>query len=74
MYEFCTQTRRQRIMQRNRTERLSDLLDWQTLGQYYRMARRKALEATHPQFFQARKRSGSGSNTPTSPVGGHLWC
>ncbi|XP_064399869.1 glycogen [starch] synthase, muscle-like [Halichondria panicea] len=67
MYEFCTQTRRQRIIQRNRTERLSDLLDWQTLGQYYRIARKKALEATHPQFFQARKRSGSGSNTPTSP-------
>jgi len=33
MYEFCSQTRRQRIIQRNRTERLSDLLDWQTLGQ-----------------------------------------
>ena len=33
MFEFCSQTRRQRIIQRNRTERLSDLLDWQTLGQ-----------------------------------------
>lgn len=33
MYEFVSQTRRQRIIQRNRTERLSDLLDWQTLGQ-----------------------------------------
>ena len=33
MYEFCCQSRRQRIIQRNRTERLSDLLDWQTLGQ-----------------------------------------
>lgn len=66
MYEFCSQTRRQRIIQRNRTERLSDLLDWQTLGQYYRMARRKALETTHPTFFQSRRRSSSGS-TPTSP-------
>lgn len=68
MYEFCTQSRRQRIIQRNRTERLSDLLDWQTLGQYYRMARRKALEKTHPSFFQTRRsRSGSGTLTPTSP-------
>ena len=25
-------TRRQRILQRNRTERLSELLDWQSLG------------------------------------------
>lgn len=66
MYEFCSQTRRQRIIQRNRTERLSDLLDWQTLGQYYRMARRKALEATHPNFYKLRRR-GSGTLTPTSP-------
>ena len=28
--------RRQRIIQRNRTERLSDLLDWKNLGVYYR--------------------------------------
>ena len=37
LYEFCRQNRRQRILQRNRTERLSELLDWQSLGkvQYY---------------------------------------
>ncbi|XP_038852234.1 glycogen [starch] synthase, liver-like [Salvelinus namaycush] len=28
MFGFCQQSRRQRIIQRNRTERLSDLLDW----------------------------------------------
>jgi hypothetical protein len=28
MVEFVTETRRQRIIQRNRTERLSELLDW----------------------------------------------
>lgn len=28
MVSFCQKTRRQRINQRNRTERLSDLLDW----------------------------------------------
>ncbi|XP_073418386.1 glycogen [starch] synthase, liver-like isoform X2 [Dendrobates tinctorius] len=32
LYSFCQQSRRQRIIQRNRTERLSDLLDWRYLG------------------------------------------
>lgn len=32
MYDFCKLNRRQRIIQRNRTERLSDLLDWRNLG------------------------------------------
>lgn len=32
MFNFCQQSRRQRIIQRNRVERLSDLLDWRYLG------------------------------------------
>ncbi|MGH0134755.1 UNVERIFIED_CONTAM: hypothetical protein FKN15_006928 [Acipenser sinensis] len=32
MFGFCQQSRRQRVIQRNRTERLSDLLDWRYLG------------------------------------------
>lgn len=32
LLQFCQQSRRQRIIQRNRTERLSDLLDWRYLG------------------------------------------
>lgn len=32
MFSFCQQSHRQRIIQRNRTERLSDLLDWRYLG------------------------------------------
>ena len=36
MYGFSCLNRRQRIIQRNRTERLSDLLDWKSLGIYYR--------------------------------------
>uniref|UniRef100_A0A803VZ22 Glycogen [starch] synthase n=1 Tax=Ficedula albicollis TaxID=59894 RepID=A0A803VZ22_FICAL len=32
LYGFCQQNRRQRIIQRNRTERLSDLLDWKYLA------------------------------------------
>jgi len=44
MFEFSRLKRQQRIIQRNRTERLSDLLDWKTLGIYYRQARMKALQ------------------------------
>lgn len=32
MYDFTRLSRRQRVIQRNRTERLSDLLDWRNLG------------------------------------------
>ncbi|KAK9508059.1 hypothetical protein O3M35_007805 [Rhynocoris fuscipes] len=48
MYEFTKLSRRQRIIQRNRTERLSDLLDWRSLGIYYRQARQKALQCVYP--------------------------
>jgi len=48
MYGFSCLNRRQRIIQRNRTERLSDLLDWKSLGIYYRQARMKALQAVFP--------------------------
>ena len=32
LYDFVQLNRRQRIIQRNRTERLSELLDWRILG------------------------------------------
>jgi glycogen(starch) synthase len=32
MFDFSSLSRRQRIILRNRTERLSELLDWNTLG------------------------------------------
>ena len=32
LWEFVQLNRRQRIIQRNRTERLSELLDWRILG------------------------------------------
>ena len=35
MHDFVKLNRRQRIIQRNRTERLSDMLDWKSLGIYY---------------------------------------
>lgn len=51
MYSFCQQSRRQRIIQRNRTERLSDLLDWKYLGRYYVHARQLALAKAFPDSF-----------------------
>jgi glycogen(starch) synthase len=51
MYDFARMSRRQRVIQRNRTERLSDLLDWRNLGIYYRQARLKALSQVFPDMF-----------------------
>lgn len=48
MNDFTKLNRRQRIIQRNRTERLSDMLDWKSLGIYYRQARMKALRTCYP--------------------------
>jgi len=50
MFDFAKMSRRQRIIQRNRTERLSDLLDWRNLGIYYREARVRALKAVYPDY------------------------
>ncbi|XP_041471653.1 glycogen [starch] synthase, muscle-like [Lytechinus variegatus] len=52
MFDFTRLNRRQRILQRNRTERLSELLDWKNLGVYYRKARYVALNKTHPELFE----------------------
>ncbi|CBY18336.1 unnamed protein product [Oikopleura dioica] len=52
MLGFCKQTRRQRIIQRNRTERLSDFLDWKNLGRYYTEARKLALARVLPDNIQ----------------------
>jgi len=50
MFDFTRLNRRQRIIQRNRTERLSDLLDWRNLAVYYRKARQMALHAVYPEL------------------------
>ncbi|XP_078091436.1 glycogen [starch] synthase, liver isoform X2 [Mustelus asterias] len=52
MFGFCKQSRRQRIIQRNRTERLSELLDWRYLSRYYIYARHLALSKAFPEKFQ----------------------
>uniref|UniRef100_A0AAY4CFS6 Glycogen [starch] synthase n=1 Tax=Denticeps clupeoides TaxID=299321 RepID=A0AAY4CFS6_9TELE len=51
LFQFCQQSRRQRIIQRNRTERLSDLLDWRYLGRYYISARHMALAKAFPDTY-----------------------
>lgn len=51
MFRFCQKTRRQRINQRNRTERLSDLLDWKRMGLEYIKARQLALRRVYPDLF-----------------------
>uniref|UniRef100_A0A8C2JFT2 Glycogen [starch] synthase n=1 Tax=Cyprinus carpio TaxID=7962 RepID=A0A8C2JFT2_CYPCA len=52
MFSFCQKSRRQRIIQRNRTERLSDLLDWRYLGRFYMYARHLALSRSFPSKFK----------------------
>lgn len=52
MFDFTEKTRRQRINQRNRTERLSDLLDWKRMGLEYVKARQLALKRAYPNQFK----------------------
>ncbi|GAQ36896.1 glycogen [Aspergillus niger] len=51
MFNFTQKSRRQRINQRNRTERLSDLLDWKRMGLEYVKARQLALRRAYPSSF-----------------------
>jgi len=51
MFSFTNKTRRQRINQRNRVERLSPLLDWKNLGIEYSKARQLALRRAYPDSF-----------------------
>ena len=51
LFSFVTKSRRQRINQRNRVERLSPLLDWKNLGIEYSKARQLALRRAYPDAF-----------------------
>jgi glycogen(starch) synthase len=51
MVGFCQKSRRQRINQRNRTERLSDILDWKRMGLEYVRARQLALRRRYRHAF-----------------------
>jgi len=65
MHEFTMQTRRERITQRNRTERLSDLLDWKRMGKEYCTARKVAMKRKWPHMFQ-RSPTSSEENITVS--------
>ncbi|SRR6266702_981985 len=51
IFSFTLKTRRQRINQRNRVERLSPLLDWKNLGIEYSKARQLGLRRAYPDAF-----------------------
>ena len=51
LFSFAMKTRRQRINQRNRVERLSPLLDWKNLGIEYSKARQLGLRRAYPDAF-----------------------
>ena len=74
MLAFANKSRRQRINQRNRTERLSELLDWKALGLEYVKARQLALRRAYPDSFSDEepdftgvKRVGAPLSAPGSP-------
>ena len=58
MFDFVGKSRRQRINQRNRTERLSDLLDWKRMGMEYVKARQLALRRAYPTSFEGDEEPG----------------
>ena len=62
MLEFSLKTRRQRINQRNRTERLSDILDWKRMGQEYMKARWVAIRRKWPDLVAAFESSNSNDD------------
>lgn len=73
---FTMKSRRQRINQRNRTERLSELLDWKSLGLEYAKARQLALRRAYPDSFNddepeftGVRRVGAPLSAPGSPKG-----
>lgn len=69
MFDFTRLNRRQRIIQRNRTERLSDLLDWRNLSVYYRKARQMALHCVFPEYgLDEENGSGVGRLSYPRPI------
>ncbi|XP_071542878.1 glycogen [starch] synthase [Panulirus ornatus] len=64
LFEFVQLNRRQRIIQRNRTERLSELLDWRILGTYYRQGRQHALHTVYPELALEEAASAGRLNYP----------
>ena len=70
MFGFCSKTRRQRINQRNRVERLSPLLDWKNLGIEYSKARMLALRRAYPDSFYPGDGYGFEEGEEGEDIGG----
>ncbi|CCF57438.1 hypothetical protein KAFR_0C04470 [Kazachstania africana CBS 2517] len=70
MEEFVKKNIRQRINQRNRTERLSDLLDWRRMGLEYVKARQLALRRAYPEQFKQMVGEELNATDMNSMVGG----
>ncbi|KAL3232302.1 Glycogen [starch] synthase isoform 1 [Nakaseomyces bracarensis] len=70
MEEFVNKTRRQRINQRNRTERLSDLLDWKRMGLEYVKARQLGLRRAYPNEFKEIVGEEVSDSSMTALAGG----
>ena len=72
MFSFCGLTRRQRINLRNRTERLSQLMDWKHLSLMYNQARRMALERAYPDLLgetgTVKLKMPPAGSAPSSPL------
>jgi glycogen synthase len=71
MFNFCSKSRRQRINQRNRTERLSDVLDWKRLGHEYSKARYIAMRRRWPEIVTrhiSQLQSGNDSDGAISEM------
>jgi len=56
MFDFTKKSRRQRINMRNRTERLSDILDWKVMHEEYDTARLLALRRAILPPLKVRKK------------------
>lgn len=52
MLDFAALDSRNRVNLRNKTERTSDLFDWETLGRYYTEARQLALARTYEELVK----------------------
>lgn len=68
MLEFCQFSRRERINQRNRTERLADLLDWKSMGANYQKARLLALRRAFPDCYEGIEFADDSQHVPKIPT------
>jgi glycogen synthase len=79
LYALTRMSRRERIQLRNRVESHAEHFDWSNMSQYYRAARRRALQAYYPDQDVlvsdeelARQKDDTPVRRPTTRRGRHL--